>query len=102
MIQIRPRCPRCASPLHRRHRNGIEKLISHISHWRPYYCKQEHCHWQGWQPFPKEPTSASCVDLIPPAELIEEGKWRRLSKATLHYLPHGSHPQPRSLPSSGQ
>lgn len=98
IVQARPRCPRCASPLHRRHRNGFEKLISCFSQRRPYYCKQNHCLWQGWKPFSDEDHPALEVSFMPPAEMVEEGKWRRLNRSALHCLPYRN--DPHALPPS--
>lgn len=92
--RIRPRCPRCASPLHRRHRSGLERIISNFCNRRPFYCSRSHCTWRGWLPFSDEPRSQAAQPIfIPQVEIVEEGKWQRLTSSTLglHYLPsHGS------------
>lgn len=77
----RPRCPKCRSPLHRRHRRGPEHLISVVLRRRPYQCKQSHCVWRGWLPFqePLDPSRATDprLEFLAPVE-VGRDNWNSL------------------------
>lgn len=41
-------CPSCSSPVRRRRRRGLERLLGLMLDARAYRCQNPACRWQGW------------------------------------------------------